>query len=108
MVFLVQTVTGWEDVTFEELQLVGEQQLNMMRAFNAREGFDREHDLLPPKLAQPREGGASDGYTFDPAELESAKDTYYAMSGWNANGIPTRAKLEELGIGWVADQLSPS
>ena len=37
LVELVRTVTGW-DVTIEELLLVGERRLNMLRAFNAREG----------------------------------------------------------------------
>jgi aldehyde:ferredoxin oxidoreductase len=102
---MARAVTGW-DLNLWELMKAGERRLNMMRAFNAREGSARQQDVLPPKLAEPREGGPSDGYLFEPAELERAKDTYYAMSGWNADGIPTRAKLEELGIGWVADQLS--
>ncbi len=105
LVAMAKAVTGW-DLNLWELMKAGERRLNMMRAFNAQEGFRREHDVLPPKLAQPREGGASDGFSFEPDELERAKDAYYAMSGWDAEGIPTRAKLEELGIGWVADQLS--
>lgn len=32
MLKFVQSVTGWQDVTFDELQLVGERRLNMMRA----------------------------------------------------------------------------
>ena len=31
-----------------------------------------------------------------------------ASLGWGTAGVPTRAKLEELGLGWVADQLSAS
>ena len=77
----------------------------MMRAFNTREGFTRDDDVLPPKLAQPRQGGPSDGVFIDPAELENAKDTYYAMCGWDQRGNPTRAKLEELSLGWVADAI---
>jgi aldehyde:ferredoxin oxidoreductase len=107
LVAMARAVTGW-DLSLWELMKTGERRLNMMRAFNAREGFRREHDVLPPKLAQPKEGGASDGFSFQPAELERAKDAYYAMSGWNEEGIPTRAKLEELGIGWIADQLDLS
>jgi aldehyde:ferredoxin oxidoreductase len=94
-------VTGW-DLSLWELMKVGERRLNLMRAFNAREGFTRGDDVLPPKLSKPKEGGPSDGALIDPAELEKAKDTYYAMCGWDNEGIPTRGKLEELGIGWVA------
>jgi aldehyde:ferredoxin oxidoreductase len=104
LVVMTRAVTGW-DVSLWELMKVGERRLNMMRAFNAREGFTREHDVLPPKLARPRIGGPSDGLFVDPAELEKAKDTYYAMCGWDAQGVPTRGTLEELGLGWVADTL---
>jgi aldehyde:ferredoxin oxidoreductase len=104
LVEMARAVTGW-DVSLWELMKVGERRLNMMRAFNAREGFAREHDVLPPKLARPKEGGPSDGVFVDPADLERAKDTYYAMCGWDEQGIPTRAKLEELSLGWVADEI---
>ncbi len=104
LVEMVRAVTGWQ-VSLWELMKVGERRLNMMRAFNAREGFTREQDTLPPKLAQPKVGGPSDGFAVDPAELERAKDIYYAMCGWDEQGVPTRAKLEELSLGWVADAL---
>lgn len=53
-------------------------------------------------------GGKSAGIVLDEAELEAAKDSYYAMAGWDvASGVPTRATLElkACGLGWVADQL---
>ena len=106
MVELVRVVTGWEDVTFEELQKVGERRLNMMRAFNAREGLDRKNDVVPEKLFKPLKGGASDGWKLDREEVESALDMYFEFCGWNVKtGVPTRPKLEELELGWVADQL---
>ena len=37
----VELITGWK-VDVEELQLLGERRLNMLRAFNAREGIDRQ------------------------------------------------------------------
>jgi aldehyde:ferredoxin oxidoreductase len=104
LVEMARAVTGW-DVSLWELMKVGERRLNMMRAFNAREGFTREHDVLPLKVAQPKEGGPTDGVFVDPADLERAKDTYYAMCGWDQQGIPTRTKLEELSLGWVADEI---
>jgi aldehyde:ferredoxin oxidoreductase len=104
LVEMARAVTGW-DVSLWELMKVGERRLNMMRAFNTRAGFTRDDDVLPPKVAQPKEGGPSDGTRFDPAELEQAKDLYYAMCGWDEGGVPRRAKLEELGLGWVADAI---
>jgi len=104
MAELARAVTGW-DVSLWELMKVGERSLNLERAYNAREGFNRTHDVLPPKLAQPLTGGPSDGMSFTAQDLEQALDTYYAMCGWDRNGLPTRSKLDELSIGWVADEL---
>ena len=33
-------------------------------------------------------------------------DDYYAARGWDKNGIPTRAKLEELELKDIADDLN--
>ena len=101
-----QAITGW-DVSLYELMQLGERRLNMMRAFNAREGIGREADTLPKKFfTRPLKGGKTEDYVLDYEEWRQAVDTYYAMCGWNIEtGHPTRAKLEALGVGWVADQL---
>ena len=97
----VRHITGW-DVTVEELLKVGERRLNMLRAFNAREGLGREYDKLPKKLGKALVGGESDGFSVDMEKVEEAKDWYYEMAGWDVTtGIPTKAKLEELGLGWI-------
>ena len=104
LVETVQAITGWE-VTLDELMRLGERRLNMLRSFNAREGIDRRQDVLPKKLKKALSGGKSDGLFVTEEEVEQAKDWYYAMAGWDVpTGTPTRAKLEELGIGWVADE----
>ncbi|MGD8403335.1 MAG: aldehyde ferredoxin oxidoreductase family protein [Anaerolineales bacterium] len=107
LVEVVRTVTGWGDVSYEELQRVGERRLNMMRAFNAREGIDRSNDIIPEKLFKPLKGGVSDGWKLERDEVETALDKYFEICGWDVQtGVPTRAKLEELDLGWVADHLS--
>jgi len=101
----VNLITGWE-VDVAELMQAGERRLNMLRAYNARDGIGREADVLPKKMKKALVGGKTHGLSLDEAELEQAKDWYYAMSGWDvATGIPTRAKLEELELGWIADDL---
>ncbi len=101
----VRAVTGW-DMTVDELQTIGERSVNLQRAFNAREGLTRDDDTLPKKLSKALKGGRSDGFNFTPEQLETAKDAYYAHSGWDAaTGNPTRAKLSELGLDWVADAI---
>jgi aldehyde:ferredoxin oxidoreductase len=104
LVDMVRAVTGW-NVSLWELMKAGERSLNMMRAFNAREGFTSTDDRLPPKVFQPLVGGPSDGLAVTEEEMTSALPLYYAMCGWDAEGRPTDAKLDELGIGWVADVL---
>jgi len=100
---LVESVTGW-DISMDELLQVGARRLNMLRAYNACEAFGREQDTLPPKLFQPRVGGATDGVALTEKELDDAKDMYYEQAGWNVStGMPARARLTELGLGWVAD-----
>jgi aldehyde:ferredoxin oxidoreductase len=41
--------------------------------------------------------------TVAPEELEFALNAYYEMAGWDkATGMPTQAKLNELGLGWIS------
>lgn len=102
---IVRGVTGWDTTTWE-LMKVGERAMNMMRAFNVREGFTREDDSIPKRFHEPfQSAGPLKGTKLDKAEFEKAKDTYYNMMGWDNNGVPQRAKLQELDIEWVADEL---
>ena len=99
-------MTGW-DVTIEELLEVGERRLNMMRAFNAREGITREQDTLPVKFYQkPLAGGPTEGWIVDKTEFDKALIAYYRQCGWDeTTGNPTRDTLTRLGLAWVADKL---
>jgi aldehyde:ferredoxin oxidoreductase len=40
-----------------------------------------------------------------PEEVAEAKALYYQMVGWDEEGRPTRAKLVELGLGWLVKEL---
>ncbi|RLD09974.1 MAG: aldehyde:ferredoxin oxidoreductase [Chloroflexota bacterium] len=98
---MLQLVTGW-DVDMDELLRVGERRLNLLRAFNAREGFNSQDDILPPKMFQPLRGGSSDGIALDENEVKSAIINYYQLVGWDSEtGNPTPEKLSELGLDWV-------
>lgn len=102
---IVKAVTGW-DTTIQELLDVGARRVNLMKVFNAREGFTREDDKLAPRLHEPLKGGISDGLQMTEEELEAAKDIYYRMASWDvATGNPTPERLAELGIGWAAESL---
>lgn len=101
----VRAVTGW-DISIDELLQVGERRVNMMQAVNAREGIGQQDPPLPPRLFEPLSDGPSRGLTLDRAELQEAINTYYEMAGWDLDKAqPTRSKLEELKLDWVADLL---
>lgn len=103
LVDMVKAVTGW-DVSLYELMKVGERRINMMRAFNIREGFSRKDDTLPKKFFRPLVGtGPTAGTAIDKNEFEKALDLYYQIMGWTNDGLPTRANFVDLGVEWVAD-----
>ncbi len=105
MVQMVKAITGW-NVSLYELMKIGERRLNMMRAFNVREGLTRKDDVLPKKFFKPLQGtGPTAGVAIALEEFENALDLYYQINGWTADGVPTRGKLVDLGIEWVADLL---
>ena len=103
---LMDAVTGLK-YTAEEIQAVGERINNLAKAFNVREGFTRDDDTLPERLmTEPLKEGASKGNFISKGDLKQMLDEYYTERGWDINtGAPTREKLKELGIGYVADQL---
>jgi len=101
---LFSAATGWP-MTAEELMQIGERIHNMERAFNAREGMRRVNDLPPARFFEPIPSGPGKGECLDRAKLEQMLDEYYKLRGWTTDGVPTRAKLEELDLAYVADEL---
>ena len=99
----VKSVTGWSDFSVDELMTVGERRLNMLRAFNAREGIDRQADKLPKKFFKALAGtGPTAGVALTEAEVSYAQDKYYELSGWDkATGNPTQETLKRLELEWV-------
>jgi aldehyde:ferredoxin oxidoreductase len=95
---MVRAVTGW-DVNVEELERIGERIVNLERLFNVREGVRRRQDVLPWRVMhEPIAEGPSAGMYCPPAELGAMLDDYYALRGWDADGVPTRARLSALGL----------
>jgi len=96
---LLHAATGW-DITGEEVQRIGERIVNLERLFIAREGITRRDDTLPKRFLEepmPEGSGPSTGSVL---ELEPMLDEYYRARGWDVEtGLPTREKLEELGLG---------
>lgn len=98
-------VTGRE-VDEEKLKLMGERIWNLTRAFNVREGFSRKDDTIPPRIAKdPVISGPAKGQVVTRENFEKMLDEYYRLRGWTKEGIPTRKKLEELGLAEIADKI---
>jgi len=98
---LVQAVTGW-NCTVWELMKIGERCLAMTRAFNIREGFDKDDDSLPHRFLGPLPSGPMEGVSINRDKFLQARDMYYSMMGWDEiRGAPALGKLQELDIEWV-------
>jgi aldehyde:ferredoxin oxidoreductase len=96
---LYSTVTG-KEVTVEDLKLVGQRIETLARLINIREGLTRKDDTLPWKvLNQPiTDNCNTKGQTVTPEELNLLLDDYYTSRGWTLKGIPTKKKLQQLGL----------
>src|SRR5919109_1595820 len=95
---MVRAITGF-DVTADELERVGERIVNLERLFNVREGVRRADDTLPWRVMhEPIPDGPSAGMHCPPDELREMLDLYYGLRGWDANGVPTPARLTALGL----------
>ena len=86
---------------------VGERALALARAFNAREGFTAKDDVLPDRLHEAFTSGPLKDKPIGRDNMRDALQTYYAMAGYDPElGAPTTAKLHELDLGWVDDELN--
>ena len=118
-------VTGQETAE-EELYRTGERIFNLLRAIQLRQGWGgRDGDRLleyffthplkqgevffNPDAVMPGPGGkiiSRLGAVLDRNEFEKMKTDYYRLRGWDtATGFPTRARLNELGLGDIAGDL---
>jgi aldehyde:ferredoxin oxidoreductase len=99
IVGLIEHATGWE-FGVDDFRTSGERAYNLMRAYCVREGINRDKDVLPGRLlADPLPEGPARGMVIEPDTLEMMKNAYYELRGWDlATGIPSPAKLRELGL----------
>jgi len=91
---LISAATGM-DLDEAGLKKIVNRSRNLHRAFNNRRGMTRAEEHPPADHWKKR---------FPEIE-EDLLSTYYRFKGWNQNGIPTREKLEELDLGYVAEDL---
>jgi aldehyde:ferredoxin oxidoreductase len=110
---IFSAVTG-VDMNTGRLAKAGERIWNLRRAIMVkRENRTREYDVVNKPYFEKAItcfGGSACGQKngpIDRVKFEALKDRYYELRGWDVNtGWPTRAKLEELGLKDVADELA--
>ena len=80
----------------EEVLLSAERVWNLQHLFNLREGLRREDFRWPSRFYREENGTPP----LDPQKVEETLRAYFLARGWDPQtAIPTRKKLEELGLG---------
>jgi len=103
MAKVVELATGMK-LTGEDIRKAGERVVNIQRAFNIREGLAKKDDALPERFTKtPAPEGADKGHVV---ELDKMLEEYYELRGWDPKtGLIRKKTLEDLGLGYVADEL---
>jgi len=99
---LITAATGskW---TGDDILKVAERVFCMTRIFNTKEGYTRTNDHVPPRdFEDPVPNGPAKGAVVKREDYRRMLDEFYALSGWDEDGIPTEAKLKEMGLEDVA------
>jgi len=107
----LQASTG-HNFSLEQINLISDRILNLIRAFWVREYGDkwsRDLDIPPMRwFKEPLTEGPLKGSVLDLQKYNDMLDIYYQKRGWNKNGIPTKETLEKLGLADAASQLTLS
>jgi aldehyde:ferredoxin oxidoreductase len=106
MAKVYELVTGIP-ATDESINYRGEAIVNLSKCFNIREGWTRADDHPPERFfKQAHTKGPAKGFTLEEKGYQSILSGYYEARGWDTEtGIPTDAKLKELGLDFVIGKL---
>ncbi len=92
---MLGAITGVE-YTADDFMKCGDRIWNLERQLNLNAGLTAKDDTLPPRLLkEPIKTGPSKGMV---SRLPEMLPDYYELRGWDENGVPTPAKLQELGL----------
>ena len=87
------------DYTEDTIKSVGERVWALTRLFNLREGFSRKDDSIPLRVyIDPLPEGNPKGKVISIEDFERMLTEYYGLWGWDTEGRPTKATIEELGL----------
>ena len=95
---LLAAATG-RRLTLEELYQMGGRIWNLTRLFNLKAGMTKEDEDLPTRFKEePLPDGPAAGHLFTDADIERLLADYYAIRGWDENGVPQPETLAALGV----------
>ena len=97
MAEMLTMITG-EEWTPEEMGEVGRRVLNIGRAFNQREGFNRADDTVPKRVIREALGGEGPaaGQKIPQEAFEDMLDQYYEVMGWNKDGTMPEKLIQSI------------
>jgi len=93
---MLEYITGWEGITEEETMKTGERVVLLQHLFNLKMGLIPEKEnVMPMRFTKPHKGGGAAGKVPDWRKILRE---YWHAKGWDEHGIPTEAKIKELGL----------
>ncbi|GAA0062507.1 aldehyde ferredoxin oxidoreductase family protein [Clostridium sporogenes] len=93
---MYNVVVGGKLHDAESIMEAGDRIWTLEKLFNLKAGMDSSHDTLPKRLLkEPIPEGPSKGCVHKLSEL---LPEYYAIRGWDKNGIPSEDTLKKLGL----------
>ncbi len=87
-------ITGYDFAP--HLMTIGERISNLERMILVREGVRRSDDDLPPRMKEAIPDGPTAGHLISDQMLSVMLDEYYAVRGWDDQGMPRTETLEKL------------
>jgi len=106
----LQAITGHR-MEWEDLYKIGDRIYHLIRAFWKREipVFGRSWDYPPERwFEEPHSQGKMKGMKIDREKYEEMLSCYYALRGWDENGIPRKETLDAAGLKGVSKEMMGS
>jgi len=100
----LNAVTGW-DFNLDEAMTVGRRAVNLMRAFNLRQGITSAMDGPSPRYGSTPIDGPAKGKGIMPFWDDMLRH-YYELMGWDREtGVPLPETLSSMGLGYITEDI---
>jgi aldehyde:ferredoxin oxidoreductase len=102
MADLISSATGL-DIDEKEALTICNRVENVVKAYNLRAGLRRKDDTVPKQYFE--KDPPPPLKKLDRAKWDMWLDEYYKLRKWNNESVPTKERLEELGLGYIIEEL---